>query len=107
MMSAPVRVAVTAFTRLSTTFTTPPTMLTVLQRRPPNRLVLQVCGGEVYCTMTLTRVEALDEMSGSRSGEILESSASAMALANRNITIAADPLNHRQRENMAALEATV
>jgi hypothetical protein len=55
----------------------------------------------------LTGAERFDEIRGSRSGEILELSANADALASRNIAAGATLLIHRQDTNMAGLKANV
>src|SRR5207249_118248 len=56
-------------------FTTPPRTLTTVQMRPPSKPPLvHVCGGVLYCTMTLTVCDGFAR-SGSRSGEIFELSA--------------------------------
>src|SRR5437867_1939086 len=73
-------VPATALMSEKTVFTTPPRRFTVVQIRLPSRLIVQVCGGELYCTITLTWVEVL-ESSGRRSGEILVLSAKAAVLA--------------------------
>src|SRR5260221_6768658 len=76
-MSPASTVADTALIKLKTTLTTPPRMLTTVQMRPPSRPpLLQVCGAELYCTITLTVLFEFDS-SGRRSGEIFELSAKA------------------------------
>src|SRR5215471_18153381 len=70
-------VADTAFNNVETVFTVPPAIETTVQRRPPSKPPeVHVCGGELYWTMTFTLPDGFVSK-GSRSGEILEESATA------------------------------
>src|SRR5579864_755621 len=72
------------FTTAVTTLTTVQTMPPRLSSPPPLH-VCCCCGGELYCTITLTLFAGF-EISGRRSGEILEVSAMARAIVNKATT---------------------
>src|SRR5437868_11018542 len=105
-MSPALRVPATALMNPNTPFTRPPGRLIGVHRRSPRSPMVHVCGGVLYCTITLTGLEGLPSR-GRRSGEIFELSVRAVATVMRtshNTANLATPFaNFKQNDCIAKL----